>query len=132
MNDTTLSSVMGGRMNIINGVVYIRVPRRDPFVLSGAPVEESAVPASMIIMDQPTAQGARTLFDVAVLPSEAAGVFDILRNTDGVQITGVNSRRSEMAPEVTYIHGSAIGDSTAVVTAIRKAINKTNSEGSPK
>jgi hypothetical protein len=131
LNDTTLSAVMQGRMNIVNGVVYIKVPRREQFLYSGALVPSAMSPTSMVTMDQPTGKGAKMAFELALLPSEVDAVTKGLIDA-GMSITAIHNRTTSLLPDLTIVHGWAMGDSTALAVTIRNLLNKTNSQGSPK
>jgi hypothetical protein len=130
LNAATIGTTLGGTSAVQVGVITVHVPRNEQFTMYGVNVPTGVGAESMASFQSIAGGNAAVAFEIALLPSEYDNVARILR-TNGMVVTAMHNHSMGMLPPLYFLHGSAVGDPSAIARQIRSAIDQTNSQGSP-
>ena len=113
-----------GKVN--GGVLQFSIPRAEPITDSGMPVPPSMGVATALNF-QPTGGGKAAITgDFVLLSSEVNPVIKTLRQ-NGIEVTALHSHMLTEQPRLFFMHFWAHDDATKLATALRAALDSTNS-----
>ena len=125
MDTAAVDRIMGHSGKVNGGVYQFTIPRTEKIVEDGM-----AVPASMgtgiAINFQPVgADKAATTGDLVLVGSEVSPVMRSLRS-NGVEVTALHTNMVGEQPTLYFMHFWAVGNTSQLATALRKAVDLTN------
>lgn len=121
-----IDRILGFRGNPNGGVLQYSVPRAERIVEHGMEVPPAAGMATAINF-QPTGEGRAAITgDFVMLADEVNPVIRELRAA-GIDITALHSHMLEEEPRLFFMHFWANDDALKLATALRRALERTNS-----
>ncbi|SDY81185.1 protein of unknown function [Modestobacter sp. DSM 44400] len=126
LDPAVLDKIMGRVGTTAGGVHKYALPRRDTITMGSAPVPASL--AQTAVAFQPVGDGrAAVNGDIVMTANEVQPVLTALRN-GGLDVVELHNHMLDETPRLFYVHFWALDDATRLATALRAAIDKTNSQ----
>src|SRR5229473_7350154 len=124
LDTAKLDEIIGVKGNAVGGVYQFGVPRRDPAVESGMPVNGPLGGANAINF-QPTGNGKAAITgDFLVTGNEVNPLIRALRAGD-IEVTAIHSHMLDENPRMFFIHFWAYDDALKLAHGVRAALDKT-------
>jgi hypothetical protein len=124
LDTAKLDQIMGVKGNAVGGVYQFGVPRRDPSVESGMPVNGPLGGANAINF-QPTGNGKAAITgDFLVTGNEVNPLIRALRKGD-IEVTAIHSHMLDEQPRMFFIHFWANDDAEKLARNVRAALETT-------
>jgi hypothetical protein len=124
LDTAKLDQIMGVKGNAVGGVYQFGVPRRDPSVESGMPVNGPLGGANAINF-QPTGNGKAAITgDFLVTGNEVNPLIRALRAGD-IEVTAIHSHMLDEQPRMFFIHFWANDDAQKLARNVRTALETT-------
>jgi hypothetical protein len=124
LDTAKLDEIIGVKGNAVGGVYQFGVPRRDPPMESGMPVNGPLGGANAINF-QPTGNGKAAITgDFLVTGNEVNPLIRALRAGD-IEVTAIHSHMLDEQPRMFFIHFWANDDAMKLARGVRAALEKT-------
>jgi hypothetical protein len=124
LDTAKLDEIIGVKGNAVGGVYQFGVPRRDPAIESGMPVNGPLGGANAINF-QPTGNGKAAITgDFLVTGNEVNPLIRALRAGD-IEVTAIHSHMLDEQPRMFFIHFWANDDAMKLARGVRAALEKT-------
>ncbi len=124
LDTAKLDEIIGVKGNAVGGVYQFGVPRRDPAMESGMPVNGPLGGANAINF-QPTGNGKAAITgDFLVTGNEVNPLIRALRAGD-IEVTAIHSHMLDEQPRMFFIHFWANDDAMKLARGVRAALEKT-------
>jgi hypothetical protein len=124
LDTAKLDEIIGVKGNAVGGVYQFGVPRRDPAMESGMPVNGPLGGANAINF-QPTGNGKAAITgDFLVTGNEVNPLIHALRAGD-IEVTAIHSHMLDEQPRMFFIHFWANDDAMKLARGVRAALEKT-------
>jgi hypothetical protein len=124
LDTAKLDEIIGVKGNAVGGVYQFGVPRRDPAMESGMPVNGPLGGANAINF-QPTGNGKAAITgDFLVTGNEVNPLIHALRAGD-IEVTAIHSHMLDEQPRMFFIHFWANDDAMKLAHGVRAALEKT-------
>src|SRR6478609_5360524 len=124
LDTAKLDEIIGVKGNAVGGVYQFGVPRRDPAMESGMPVNGPLGGANAINF-QPTGNGKAAITgDFLVTGDEVNPLIRALR-AGGIEVTAIHSHMLDEQPRMFFIHFWANDDAEKLARSVRAALETT-------
>jgi uncharacterized protein DUF1259 len=121
-----LDKIMGRQGNVSGGVLHYSAPRAEKLTEEGMETPPS-MGAGTVINFQPTGNGRAAIAgDFAMTGKEVGPVMKVLED-NGVQVVALHSHALDDEPRLFYMHFWANDYAVKLATALRSAVDATNS-----
>lgn len=128
LNAELLGKILGGDAEIMEeGVVQVSVNRKEQIILGGVPVKPE-LGVNHTIAFEPLGDGRAVVApDFALIASEVNRVMETMRK-QGFTVHCLYNQETAESPQLYFSHQLAVGDAYELARAVRRGLNKTNTE----